>query len=40
MAFAGAWLRIVYGFVHSRMSWKWRKKMTDLVHKNYFTGIN
>jgi ABC-type uncharacterized transport system fused permease/ATPase subunit len=40
LALAGAWMRIIYGYTHSRLSWKWKKKLTDLVHDKYFGGIN
>ena len=35
----GAWVRIVYGYFQTRLSWKWRRKLTDLLHQRYFRGM-
>lgn len=36
----GAWLRMVYGYLQARLTWKWRKKLTVLFHEKYFSGFN
>ena len=36
----GAWMRILYGYLQARLTWKWRKKLTDLFHSKYFSGFN
>lgn len=40
VAFVGSWLRIGYGYLQARLTWKWRKKLTDKLHAEYFHGIN
>ncbi|MAC31648.1 MAG: hypothetical protein CL948_09215 [Erythrobacter sp.] len=32
----GAALRILYSYLQARLTWKWRKKLTDHVHDAYF----
>lgn len=36
----GSWLRIVYGYLQARLTWKWRRKLTNLCHDKYFDGMN
>jgi ABC-type uncharacterized transport system fused permease/ATPase subunit len=36
----GAGLRLVYSFLQSRLTWKWRKKLTRILHERYFDGMN
>ena len=38
--FGGAVLRIFYSYLQARLSWKWRGKLTRLMHAQYFAGIN
>ena len=33
-------MNAVYGFFQSRLTWKWRGKLTRLMHAQYFAGIN
>jgi ABC-type uncharacterized transport system fused permease/ATPase subunit len=40
IAFAGSWLRIIYGYLQARLTWKWRKKLTDRLQTEYFAGLN
>jgi ABC-type uncharacterized transport system fused permease/ATPase subunit len=35
----GTWVRILYSYLQARLTWKWRRKLTDLLHKQYFTGM-
>ena len=37
---AGAWLRIIYSYLQARLTWKWRTKLTNILHREYFGGIN
>ena len=32
----GGVLRLVYGYLQARLSWKWRYKLTNLFHDKYF----
>jgi ABC-type uncharacterized transport system fused permease/ATPase subunit len=32
----GAFLRVLYSYLQSRLTWKWRFKLTDHVHSLYF----
>ena len=36
----GAALRLIYSFLQSRLTWKWRKKLTTVLHDKYFDGMN
>jgi ABC-type uncharacterized transport system fused permease/ATPase subunit len=36
----GAALRLVYSFLQSRLTWKWRHKLTAVLHDKYFDGMN
>lgn len=36
----GSWLRIGYGYLQARLTWKWRKKLTEKLQAEYFHGIN
>ena len=36
MQFGGAGLRLMYSFLQSRLTWKWRKKLTKVLHDKYF----
>ena len=36
----GAALRLAYSFLQSRLTWKWRKKLTKHLHDLYFDGMN
>ena len=38
--FGGAVLRIFYSYLQARLTWKWRGKLTRLMHAQYFAGIN
>ena len=40
VSFLGSWLRIGYGYLQARLTWKWRKKLTDKLQAEYFHGIN
>lgn len=31
IALLGSWLRIIYGYIQARLTWKWRKKLTDKI---------
>ena len=35
----GTWVRILYGYLQARLTWKWRRKLTDLLHEQYFAGM-
>ena len=35
----GTWVRILYSYLQARLTWKWRRKLTDLLHKQYFAGM-
>ena len=39
-AIAGAAFRLTYSYLQARLTWKWRKKLTDLFHSKYFSGFN
>ena len=30
----------MYSYLQARLTWKWRKKLTDMLHTEYFAGIN
>eukprot|EP01052_Picozoa_sp_SAG31_P016799 SAG31_NODE_1126_length_9767_cov_5.580058_8_plen_131_part_00 len=32
--------RLTFGFFKARMTWKWRYKMTQLLHAKYFSKMN
>ena len=36
----GGVLRLVFGYLQARLSWKWRYKLTNLFHEKYFAGMN
>ena len=36
----GSWLRILYGYLQARLTWKWRRKLTLMCHDAYFSGLN
>ena len=38
--FGGAVLSIIYGFIQSRLTWKWRYKLTNMMHNEYFKNMN
>ena len=38
VALGGALLRIVYSYLQARLTWKWRVKLTTLLHEKYFAG--
>jgi ABC-type uncharacterized transport system fused permease/ATPase subunit len=40
IALVGSWLRIVYAYIQARLTWKWRKKLTDTIQAEYFSGLN
>lgn len=35
----GAWLSMVYNYLKSRISWKWRNKLVSQLHDRYFKGM-
>eukprot|EP01047_Picozoa_sp_COSAG01_P034196 COSAG01_NODE_2556_length_7460_cov_14.297786_8_plen_590_part_00 len=35
----GSWVRIAYSYLQARLTWKWRRKLTELLHKEYFSGM-
>ena len=37
---AGAFLRLAYSYLQARLTWKWRKKLTDTIQAEYFSGLN
>jgi ABC-type uncharacterized transport system fused permease/ATPase subunit len=40
LAFAATALGMVYGLLNSRLTWKWKAKMTKILHDKYFDGMN
>eukprot|EP01051_Picozoa_sp_SAG22_P012765 SAG22_NODE_1357_length_4629_cov_10.880922_4_plen_178_part_00 len=40
VACGGSLLRLLYGYLQARLTWKWRKKLTELFHDKYFKGFN
>jgi ABC-type uncharacterized transport system fused permease/ATPase subunit len=40
VTFVGSWLRIGYGYLQARLTWKWRAKLTDKLQAEYFSGLN
>lgn len=40
IALLGSWLRIIYAYIQARLTWKWRKKLTDTIQAEYFSGLN
>ena len=32
-------LDIIYNYLQQRLNWKWRKKLTDLLHEKYFANF-
>lgn len=40
VACGGALLRVVYAYLEARLTWKWRGKLTRLLHEKYFAGMN
>jgi ABC-type uncharacterized transport system fused permease/ATPase subunit len=35
----GSWVRIAYSYLQARLTWKWRRKLTELLHQEYFSGM-
>ena len=35
-----SWLSIGSGYLQARLTWKWKKKLTHMLHDLYFKGIN
>eukprot|EP01050_Picozoa_sp_SAG11_P003030 SAG11_NODE_163_length_13928_cov_29.869188_5_plen_252_part_00 len=40
LGFAATALGMVYGLLNARLTWKWRNKMTKVLHDKYFDGMN
>ena len=40
VAFAATALGMLYGLLQSRLTWKWKNKMTKILHDKYFDGMN
>ena len=35
VSLGGSWLRIVYGYLQARLTWKWRRKLTTMCQAQY-----
>ena len=40
VACGGAGLRVLYAYLEARLTWKWRVKLTAVLHEKYFSGMS